>query len=109
MNKYKMAQNIAVTGMIIAGIGLLMSESNRDGIDIMLIGVFIGWVSYFFAGFKTALKLAFSMVTKGWLYVPFPFDLMVFLFMIEIAILMVVLLPIIPIRKAYKESGYYRK
>ena len=69
-------------------------------------GVMIGLISYFFGGIKTAVKMAGKIAKWGWIILPFPYDIVtglgcIFLF----SIFVFMALPIIPIRKAYKEQS----
>ena len=61
-------------------------------------------VSYFFGGFGTAVKMAGKIAKWGWLIVPFPYDIVTGVVSFFISIMVFIGLPIIPIRKAYKEQ-----
>ena len=67
-------------------------------------GVMAGIVSYFFGGFGTAVRMAGKIAKWGWLIVPFPYDIVTGMVSFFISIMVFIGLPIIPIRKAYKEQ-----
>ena len=71
---------------------------------MMGYGVMAGIVSYFFGGFGTAVRMAGKIAKWGWLIVPFPYDIVTGMVSFFISIMVFIGLPIIPIRKAYKEQ-----
>ncbi len=107
MNRLKIAQYIALTATILSAIGVLLQGfyGSDFGAFLISIGFITGLVSYFFGGFGTAIKMAGKIAKWGWIVVPFPFDLVTFLFSFIFAIYAFAFFPIIPVRKAYKESG----
>ncbi len=108
MNRLKIAQYIALGATACSVIGVIlggMSGSNF-GSTLMGIGFIVGLVSYIFGGLGTAIKMAGGIAKWGWLVVPFPYDLMTFIVAFMFAVIAFFFLPIIPIRKAYKESMY---
>ena len=48
--------------------------------------------------------MAFKIAKFGWYIVPFPIDLFTIVISFFIAIVVLIMVPIVPIRKAYKES-----
>ncbi len=106
MKRLKIAQYIALGGMACELIGLIVNKLGAESIggNILAIGIYIGMVSYIFGGFFTAIKMAAKIAVWGWRVVAFPFDLMTFGFAFIFAIMAFLFLPIIPVRKAYKES-----
>jgi hypothetical protein len=107
MNKLKIAQYIALVASAFSVIGGLLgglSGSSEFGMYLMLIGFFIGLVSYIFGGLGTAIKMAGRIAKWGWIAVPFPYDIVTFFLSLAVAFYAFIFLPIIPIRKAYKES-----
>lgn len=107
MNRLKIAQYIALAATALSVIGFIVSNSNSNvGMTMMGLGFFVGLVSYIFGGFGTALKMAGSIAKWGWIVVPFPYDLMTFVFAFIFAVIAFFFLPIIPVRKAYKASSY---
>lgn len=83
-----------------------MSGSNF-GATLMGLGFVVGLVSYIFGGLGTAIKMAGEIAKWGWIIVPFPYDIMTFIFSFIFAIFAFLFLHVIPVRKAYKESRLY--
>ena len=109
MNRLKIAQYIALGATALSVIGGLLGglSGSEFGAVLMCIGFVAGLVSYIFGGLGTAIKMAGGIAKWGWIIVPFPYDILTFIFSFIFAILTFVFLPIIPVRKAYKESMYY--
>ena len=109
MNRLKIAQYIALGATALSVIGGLfggLSGSNFGAI-LMSVGFIVGLVSYIFGGLWTAIKMAGGIAKWGWIVIPFPYDIITFIFSFIFAIAVFVFLPIIPVRKAYKESMYF--
>ena len=109
MNRLKIAQYIALgaTALSVIG-GIILGVFGLDcGSALMCMGFIVGLVSYIFGGLGTAIKMAGGIAKWGWIVVPFPYDIMTFIFSFIFAIIAFLFLPIIPVRKAYKESMYY--
>lgn len=106
MNRLEIAQKIALVATILSvGGWFICYVAGLDfGVYIMLVGVLGGFVSYIFGGLHTALKMAFKIAKFGWYIVPFPIDLFTIVISFFIAIVVLIMVPIVPIRKAYKES-----
>lgn len=106
MERLKIAQYIALGATICSVVGFITGEMlGMDlGSTLMGIGFIVGMVSYIFGGFGKAIKMAGGIAKWGWCVVPFPYDLLTFIFAFIFAIVVFVFLPIIPVRKAYKES-----
>jgi len=113
MNRMKIAQYIALGATACTVIGVIVivigggKISSGIGAWMCLIGLAAGLVSYIFGGLGTAIKMAGGIAKWGWIVVPFPYDIMTFIFSFIFAICAFVFLPIIPVRKAYKESMNY--
>lgn len=109
MNRLIIAQYIALGATALSVIGFcLRSMAGVDfGIAIMGVGFIVGLVSYIFGGLGTAIKMAGGIAKWGWIVVPFPYDIMTFIFAFMFAVITFVFLPIIPVRKAYKERRIY--
>lgn len=109
MERLKIAQYIAggATLVTMLGLCLLLVWEINFGSTLMAVGVFAGIVSYCFGGFGKAISMSANIAKWGWIIVPFPIDLVTFVFAFFIAIFAFLFLPIIPVRKAYKESLYY--
>lgn len=108
MNRLKIAQYIALGATALSVIGGILSANNAEfGGTLLGIGFLAGLVSYIFGGLGTAIRMAGGIAKWGWLIVPFPYDIMTFFMSFFFAIFAFVFLPIIPVRKAYKESGLY--
>ena len=109
MNRLKIAQYIALGATAFSVIGGIIGgmSGSQFGMVLMSIGFIAGLVSYIFGGLGTAIRMAGGIAKWGWIVVPFPYDLMTFFLSFFFAIFAFVFLPIIPVRKAYKESGLY--
>jgi ABC-type antimicrobial peptide transport system permease subunit len=108
MNRFKIAQYIALGATVSSVLGFILTEvAGLDfGMILAGIGFAAGLISYIFGGLGTAIKMAGRIATWGWVVVPFPYDIMTFMCSFIIAIIVFVFLPIIPVRKAYKENMY---
>ena len=106
MNRLKIAQYIALGATALSVIGGFLGGLSGAGFGetLMYIGFMVGLVSYIFGGLGTAIKMAGGIAKWGWIVVPFPYDIMTFILSFFFAIIVFVFLPIIPVRKAYKES-----
>ena len=72
---------------------------------LLALGIVAGLVSYVFGGLGKALSISGKIAFWGWVVVPFPADLVTFVFSFVFALMAFVLLPIIPVRKAYLAYG----
>ena len=101
------AQYIALgaTCMTVLGFVINLATQSRWSITMCGYGVMIGLISYFFGGIKTAVKMAGKIAKWGWIILPFPYDIVTGLVAFFISIFVFMALPIIPIRKAYKEQS----
>lgn len=106
MNRLKIAQYIALGATAFSVIGGLVGglSGSLFGETLMIIGLVAGLTSYIFGGLLTAIRMAGRIAKWGWIVVPFPFDILTFIIAFIYAIIAFVFLPIIPVRKAYKES-----
>ncbi|WP_031550916.1 hypothetical protein [Oribacterium sp. FC2011] len=109
MNRLRTAQYIALAGTVFSVLGWITAYnfSGDLGGILLVIGFITGLISYLFGGLLTAIKMAGGIAKWGWFIAPFPYDIPTFAFSFLIAIYAFIFLPIIPIRKAYKESMYY--
>ncbi|MDD6657102.1 MAG: hypothetical protein PUE95_07425 [Lachnospiraceae bacterium] len=106
MNRLKIAQYIALAEALVLLVGILLDKFTqiRIGPTILSICILLGFVAYIFGGFGTAFKMAGKIAKWGWFIAPFPFDLVTFGVSFSFAFMVFFFLPIIPIRKAYKEK-----
>lgn len=106
MDRLKIAQYIALgaTALSVIGIILGVTTNSSSVASLMALGFIAGLVSYIFGGLGTAIKMAGGIAKWGWIVVPFPYDIMTFFLSFIFAIFTFIFLPIIPVRKAYKES-----
>ena len=106
MSRLKTAQYIALGASALSVIGLIVggSFSSNVGGVLLGIGMLAGIVSYFFGGLGTAIRMAGGIAKWGWIVVPFPYALVTFVASFLFALFAFLFLPIIPVRKAYKES-----
>ncbi len=104
MGRLQIAQYIAAGASIVSIIGFfVMSGGHNAGVLMLVLGCFAGLVSYIFGGLGTAIKMAGGIAKWGLLFGPFPTNIMFFVVTFISAIYIFLFLPIIPIRKAYKE------
>lgn len=106
MNRLKIAQYIALGATVSSVIGILILRASDSTIGAVLlcIGFLAGLVSYIFGGLLTAIKMAGKIAKFGWVCAPFPVSIATTLLSFVLSIYAFICLPIIPIRKAYKES-----
>ena len=106
MNRFQIAQYIALgaTALSVTGAALGGFSGSKIGAALLGIGFLVGLCSYVFGGLTTAIKMAGSIAAWGWRIVPFPYDIMTFMIALIFALIAFVFLPIIPVRKAYKQS-----
>jgi hypothetical protein len=109
MEKLRKAQSIAIIATLVSLVGLIVlaAGATTAGEGILIVGVGAGIASYVYGGFKTAVKMSGKLAKIGWFVVPFPYDIFTLIITFFFAIFMFVCIPIIPIRKAYKESLKY--
>lgn len=105
MNRFKIAQYIALGATLISVLGFYLGaiQDIHFGFSLMGVGFVGGLVSYMFGGLGKAFSMAGKIAFWGWVAVPFPYDILTFLLSFVFAIIVFVFLPIIPVRKAYKE------
>ena len=105
--KSALSQYIALgaTCMTVLGFVINLATQSRWSMTMCGYGVMIGLISYFFGGIKTAVKMAGKIAKWGWIILPFPYDIVTGLVAFFISIFVFMALPIIPIRKAYKEQS----
>lgn len=108
MDRLKIAQYIALGSTICWILGIFLEvkgiTTNGFGVILIEIGFVAGFIAYIFGGLLTAIKMAGRIAKWGWIIVPFPMDIFTFMMAFVLAIVVFFFLPIIPIRKAYKES-----
>ena len=109
MNRLKIAQYIALGATVLSVLGFCLNTMAglSFGMTLMGIGFMVGLVSYIFGGLGTAFRMAGKIAKWGWLIIPFPYDLTTGALSFVFALFVFIFLPIIPVRKAYKESGLY--
>ena len=90
MKRIEIAQYIAVGATCLVVISFILAKITGANffVSLMGLGVMGGMVSYFFGGFGTAVRMSGKTGI-----VAFIFSIMIFIFV-----------PIIPVRKAYKEQ-----
>jgi hypothetical protein len=104
MKKIQIAQYIAIVSTVLSIIGYFLSQVSNAGRGLMELGLLVAIIAYIFGGFKNALQMSWSIAKKGWYLVPFPLDILAVMITFVLAIFIFFYLPIIPIRKAYKEE-----
>ena len=109
MNRLKIAQYIALGATVLMALGFCLYKfaGASFGMTLMGFALFVGLVSYLFGGLGTAIKMALGIAKWGWVVAPFPISLITILASFMFAIVAFICLPIIPVRKAYQESGLY--
>ncbi len=106
MKRLETAQYIALGGTALSILGFCLGGLSGDQIGTLLLaaGCLLGFASYIFGGFGTAIKMSIKIATWGWIVVPFPYDILTFFLALMFSILAFFFLPIIPVRKAYKKK-----
>ena len=109
-NRYVHAQRIALAATPLSVIGFIKIMGSTGG-EISLVwplmlalGLVLSCVAYFLGGFWTAVKYALRIAKWGWLVVPFPYDIVTGIVAFFAGLLMFLLVPILPVRKAYLEN-----
>jgi hypothetical protein len=105
MNRLKIAQYIALGATICTiGGGFLESKGIGFGTALWMFGILAAMVSYCFGGLGKALKMIGTIIKWGWIILPFPINLASTVFTAVLGVMVFLLVPIIPVRMAYKES-----
>ena len=106
MERLRIAQYIAgvATFLTIFGMFIATKGFSNAGPVVFCIGIAVGIVSYLFGGFGKACSISMALAKFGWTIVPFPYDILTFLVTFMLSIIVFLFFPIIPVRRAYKES-----
>ncbi len=109
MNRLQIAQYIALGATAFSVIGGLLGglSGSNVGAALMVIGFIGGLLSYILGGLGSAMRMAGGIAKWGWIIAPFPVDIFTFILSFIFALFAFAFLPIIPVRKAYKESMCY--
>lgn len=106
-NRYTYAQYIAVPATVLSCLGFYQVMGNGTSIIwalMLILGLILSLCAYCLGGLLRAIKSSLSIAKWGWLLVPFPYCLATLPFAFLFAMIAFFLMPIIPIRKAYKEN-----
>ena len=104
-NRMKIAHIIALAATAINIIGVIVANNNSNlGNGMIIFGILAGLISYFFSGFGVAIRMAFSISKLGFLFMPVIVAICTFPLLLLIALIALLFIPIIPVRRAYKES-----
>jgi hypothetical protein len=111
MNRLKIAQYIALAASVCNVLGFLLDnkgigKSISLGVGVMTCGLLATVVAYCFGGLLTALKMIWKVGKIGWVFV-FPLNIFTGCVTMLLAAVVLVCLPIIPVRMAYKEQEAY--
>ena len=112
--RYVYAQRIALVATPLSVLGFVNILGNTGGrIPVIwslmfLLGLTLTAVAYLLGGFWTAVKSAGKIAKWGWLVIPFPYDIVTGIAAFFVGLLVFLLVPIIPIRKAYREHANSR-
>lgn len=105
MTKLVMAKKIATVSTILNIIGLFISSVYEPiGTALLFIGIIGAIVSYSYGGFGNVIKAAGAIAKIGWIVAPFPMDIPVGLATFFGTIMACLFIPIIPVKKAFKEA-----
>lgn len=107
MNRQKIALILAAISTVLVVFGWIGIAKIGYGGTMVLIGTACGLISYVFAGLGMAFRMARSIGRIGWVGVPFPVCLISGLVTALFAFCAILFIPIIPVFKAYRESGSY--
>lgn len=105
MKRWQIAQIIAATATVLSVAGLALNElaGIEFGNTIMGIGVLLGLMSYLFGGLGTAISMAFEIAKVGLFIGPAPVNFFIFCVTGVLALMALVFVPIIPVRRAYNK------
>lgn len=104
MNRMKIAQYIALGATLLTVTGIILSSHFPNvGGWIGSIGIVAGIAAYLFGGLTKALSIAWKIAKWGWFVIPFPFDIVTGICAFALSLIVLLFLPIIPVRMAYKE------
>lgn len=104
MNRLKIAQYIALGATLLSVAGVILSSRFPNfGGWICFFGIVAGIAAYLFGGLGKALAIAGKIAKWGWLVIPFPFDIITGICAFIMALIVLLFVPIIPVRMAYKE------
>lgn len=106
MKRIEIAQYIAIGATCLVVVSFILAKITGAAffMSLMGFGFMAGMVSYVFGGFGTAVKMAGKIAKWGWLILPFPYDIMTGVVSFCFSIIIFICVPIIPVRKAYKEQ-----
>ena len=110
-NRYTYAQYVAIIASVLNVLGLLLAYKvgqnseflSNMGLLMWGFGMLLSLVSYCLGGLWTAIKAALGIAKWGWLVVPFPYDIATGAAAFMFALIVLIFVPIIPVRKAMKE------
>lgn len=105
-NRYIYAQYLAIPATILSCLGFynIWKSTSTIWVVIFLLGIALSICAYCLGGLLTVIKSAISIAKWGWVVVPFPYDLITFPIALLFFLIAFFLVPIIPIRKAYKNN-----
>lgn len=112
-NRYVHAQRIALAATPLSVIGFIGIIGSMDGEMVAIwpilfvLGMALTCVAYLLGGLLTAIKCALKIAKWGWIIIPFPYDLVTGFLAFFAGLLVFLLVPIIPVRKAYLEHTAY--
>ena len=105
-NRYTYAQYLALPATVLSCLGFyhVIGQGPAIWALVALLGMALTFCAYCLGGLLTAVRSSLSIAKWGWLVVPFPYDLATFAAAFIFSLIVFFLVPIIPIRKAYKEN-----
>ena len=113
-NRYVYAQCIALVATPLSVLGFVKIMGSTGGEIstiwplLFALGLTLTCAAYLLGGLLTAIKYSLQVAKWGWLVVPFPYDIATGIIAFFLGLLMFLLVPIIPIRKAYLENAHCR-
>ena len=109
-NRYQYAHLIALVATALNVVGILsfwlMGGTNIGdfiGALSILLGVVLAFCAYCLGGLWTAIKVALNIGVWGWRVIPFPYDIVTGFAAFIAGIVILILIPIIPVRRAMQE------
>lgn len=107
-NRYTYAQYLALVATPLSIIGWWM-QMQGTGLSTLwalmfCVGLTLTVFAYCLCGLGTAVKSALSIAKWGWFVAPFPYDLLTFVLAFVFSLYAFLFIPIIPVRKAFKEN-----
>ena len=109
MKRISIAKIIAAAATVMAGVSIFCLASGASDSMLMSAGLvlapMLAIVAYCLCGFFKALGTPFSLAKWGFLFAPFPMNLLAVVILFLVGLLSVAFIPMIPVFKRASELG----